>query len=224
MKKIGLQFFGAGTSGGFELYTAEGTLAMRAVAEGSITMTLQSDGKTVMCSYLEENEVEANESYIESYDSSCFVLKDAIVGFSRTAGATSADAGYGIGDSFTLENFADYGEKLYLVAAPERIEVRCSSANGVTLATQGKFCPTDVYVSLRMQTKAVVPTESMQRIVPDSGFAGLRQVTIAAAAPSGTDTTDADATSADLLSGKTAYVDGVKVTGSIPTYDGGIRG
>lgn len=71
-------------------------------------------------------------------------------------------------------------------------------------------------VSITTQEKSVTPSTSAQEIVPDIGKV-LSKVTVAAVTSSGTDTSDATATSGDILSGKTAYVDGAKITGNIPT-------
>lgn len=69
-------------------------------------------------------------------------------------------------------------------------------------------------VSITTQEKSVTPSTSAQEIVPDTGRV-LSKVTVAAVTSSGTDTFDATATSGDILSGKTAYVKGQKVTGNI---------
>lgn len=69
-------------------------------------------------------------------------------------------------------------------------------------------------VSITTETKSVTPTTSAQTITPSSGKV-LSSVTVAAI-PSGHITTDdATATAADILSGKTAYVSGAKVTGTM---------
>ena len=96
-----------------------------------------------------------------------------------------------------------------------------------------------------LQTKTATPTKSSQNITYDAGYDGLEKVTINPIPneyiqPSGTksitsngtydvtsfasanvnvpdtvDTSDATATSSDILSGKTAYVNGSKITGNI---------
>lgn len=94
-----------------------------------------------------------------------------------------------------------------------------------------------------LQTKTVSPTSSAQTISPDSGYDGLSSVNIRAvvtsgitaanikagttvtvgssdstssiARVSGTFTSDATATATDIVSSKTAYVNGSKVTGSL---------
>ena len=74
----------------------------------------------------------------------------------------------------------------------------------------GEYIPPS-YIS---QEKEVEPTKSKQIVTPDSGYNGLSTVTVNAIPSNYIDTTDADATKNDINSGKTAYVNGVKITGS----------
>ena len=101
-----------------------------------------------------------------------------------------------------------------------------------------------------LQTKSVTPSESSQNVTPDAGYDGLSKVTVGAiqtetktvtangtVTPSsgkylkqvtvnvptsggGIDTSDATATADDIAKGKTAYINGEKVTGSIILVDG----
>lgn len=65
--------------------------------------------------------------------------------------------------------------------------------------------------------KTATPTKATQTIVPDSGFGGLSSVTVNPIPDNYITTDDATAVAGDILSGKTAYVDGTKVTGTIAT-------
>lgn len=74
-----------------------------------------------------------------------------------------------------------------------------------------------------LQEKSVTPTTSQQVVLPDDGNDGLSKVTVAAIPSTYITTTDATATASDILSGKTAYVNGTKKTGTIGTYAGEVQ-
>lgn len=69
-------------------------------------------------------------------------------------------------------------------------------------------------VSITTETKSATPTKSSQTIKPSTGKV-LSQVTVAAIPANYIDTTDADATAANILDGKFAYVGGEKIEGTM---------
>lgn len=70
-------------------------------------------------------------------------------------------------------------------------------------------------VTITLETKTVTPTKSKQTITPASGKV-LSEVVVEAIPENYIDTTDATAKAAEILDGKTGYVNGVKVEGSMP--------
>lgn len=70
-------------------------------------------------------------------------------------------------------------------------------------------------VSIVLEEKSATPTKSAQTITPTAGKV-LSKVSVAAIPADYITTTDANAVAANILDDKTAYVNGVKVTGTMP--------
>lgn len=115
-------------------------------------------------------------------------------------GAVNVPQGYTDGGTVSI----DETEKAKLIPANIR--------QGVTvLGVEGSMSPSE---GVNAQAKTVTPTKSQQVVQPDTGYTHLAQVTVAPIPAQYITTTDANAADTDIKNGKTAYVNGKKVTGT----------
>ena len=111
-----------------------------------------------------------------------------------------------------------YLTKVTVGAVPA--ETKSITENGTYVPTSGKwFSSVSVNVSTGsaapvLQEKSITPTKSAQEVIADEGYDGLSKVNVSAIPNRYVDTSTATALAADLNSGKTAYVNGVKITGT----------
>lgn len=117
-----------------------------------------------------------------------------------------------------MPSSGSYLTKVTVGAVPA--ETKSITENGTYVPTSGKwFSSVSVNVSTGsaapvLQEKSITPTKSAQEVIADEGYDGLSKVNVSAIPNRYVDTSTATALAADLNSGKTAYVNGVKITGT----------
>ncbi len=115
-------------------------------------------------------------------------------------GTVSVPEGYTPGGTVGISST----EKEKLIPGNIRSGVTVLGVAGSMSATEG----------VKAQSKSATPKTTAQTVVPDSGYNYLTSVEVAAIPSQYITTTDANATADDIKNGKTAYVNGKKVTGS----------
>lgn len=80
-----------------------------------------------------------------------------------------------------------------------------------------KYSKAVVNIQPELQAIDIVPTKSKQTVKPDFDHYGLSEVTVDAIPEQYIITDDADAIASEIVSGKTAYVNGKKVVGELET-------
>ena len=105
-----------------------------------------------------------------------------------------------------------------------KLQSKSVATNGSVVADEGYCGLNSVTVAVPTQKEeeagtATIITNGTQTFSPTSGKV-FSNFTVTTNVPTGVDTSDATAVASDILSGKTAYVKGVKLTGSVETYNG----
>lgn len=130
-------------------------------------------------------------------------------------------------DTIEIEEGYHDGSGTVKIADSEKVKIVPENIrDGITiLGVEGTMSTTE---GANPQSVTVTPSEETQTIIPDSsaGYNYLSQVTVNPIPEDYIVTTDADAIAADIVNGKSAYVNGVKVIGThtdpVFTLDNGV--
>ena len=109
-----------------------------------------------------------------------------------------------------IKNLADRGAVKVEVKEGESYTIPAGYHNG-----SGTVSGVSGGGNYNLQEKSVVPTKQQQNVTAGDGYYGLSAVTVAPIPDKYVDTTDATAAAANILDGKTAYVNGAKVEGTM---------
>ena len=154
-----------------------------------------------------------------------YKLQSKTVAPTKAQQAITPDSGYyGLSD-VTVSQIPDAYQDVSSVTAGGKVTTGTMPNNGAVSKTLDANTPSYTIpkgyhsgagkVSVAVETKTVTPAKAAQDVVPSTGKV-LTKVSVAAIPEEFVDTSGADALAANILDGKTAFVNGVKLTGSMP--------
>jgi hypothetical protein len=175
-----------------------------------ITIPLASDPDTLVV-FPNTDDANAAAGSIKDGETA-YVKGEKITGTMPVVGAGGGKISAKDGSVKISEGYYD-GTGSVAIADSEKAKIVANNIRqGVTiLGVVGSMSTTE---GLNPQAKEVTPTKSEQVVLPDNGYNALSQVTVEAIPAQYITTTDANAAATDIVKGKTAYVNGKKVTGS----------
>ena len=156
-------------------------------------------------------------------DSGYYGLSDVTVGAIPEAYQDVSSVTAAAGDVLTGKVFVDKAGKTTAGTMPNNGTVnKTLTAEDTSYTIPKGYHGGAGKVQILTESKTATPTKSSQTITPTEGKV-LASVEVEAIPPAYVDTTDATAVAGDILSGKTAYAKGIKVTGSMAN-NGAIAG